>query len=162
MQKTKNHHQSDKIQKGTLTALVSTGYKISWQTGGKERKSRVESAFITCKYTNFRLPLTNVMVRGVSLNNPTAARVWLYILDFGGQREKGNSAVIASLFNISTPSNTTVKRIIKQQGHEACLNLTALFPPSSSLGRSRNMQEKPHVKNLNYQTTLLKKSLITV
>lgn len=119
--------------KGIPTALVS--YKISWQTSGKEWKSCVESAFITRKYTTFLLSLTNVMVQGVSLNNPTAAVCDLNPQLRGTTREgKLSGHRLSCSVQYFNTFDTTVKRIIKQQGHGACLNLTVLFPLLSLLG----------------------------
>lgn len=61
--------------------------------------------------TQISSSLTNVMVQGVSLNNPTAAVCNFKSSILKGQREKGNSAVTVShvLFNISTPSTQPSK-----------------------------------------------------
>lgn len=137
------------------TASVCEGYTIGELAGEQEWMISVESAFITSKYTNFFLSLTNVMVQGVSLNNPTAA-----VCDFKSSAWKGTTRKgklgghrLSCSVQYFNTFNTSVKRIIKQQGHGSCLNLTALFPPSSSQGRGQNMQKKFHLET-NYQTKL--------
>ena len=110
--------------------------------------------------TQISSSVTNVMVQGVSLNNPATTARDSKSWTSKGQREKGNSAAIIPHFQsvqYFDTFNITIKRITKQQGHGACLNLTAFYPLFPLRGTWGNMHEKPQVRDWNCQNTLSKK-----
>lgn len=108
--------------------------------------------------TQISSSLTKVMVQGVSLNNPATDACDFKSSTLKGTTKEGKHSghhLSCSVQYFNT-FNTTVKRIIKQQGHGACLSFTALYP----VFLSREMEKyawKPQVRDLNYQTNLLLK-----
>lgn len=109
-------HHRPQISNETSSKKV---YWLLWsaqatESAGKvvERTERaVLRVHLSWVNTQISSSLTNVMVQGVSLNNPATVVCDFKSSTSKGQREKGNSAVIIShvLFNISTPSTQPSK-----------------------------------------------------
>lgn len=146
-------------KKASLTDFVSI---ISWRSSGKQWRSSVEIPFITSKYTNFLLFDLRYGSRCQSKqSNRRRVRLWILHSEGTPMEGKLSGHSLSSSVQYFNTFDTTVKRIIKQQGHEACLNLTALSPPRFLSGEmGENMREKPQVKALNYPTNLKNKMFI--
>lgn len=110
-----------------------------------ERTERaVWGAHLSHVNTQISSSLTKVMVRGVSLNNPAADACdsessTLKRTTSEGKLGGPHLSCSVQYFNAF---NTTVKRIIKQQGQGACRSVAAFRPLLPLRGRGENMHEQ--------------------
>lgn len=111
--------------------------------------------------TQISSSLTGVMVRGVSLNNPAADACESESLTLKRTTREGKLSghhLSCSVQYFNT-FNTTVKRIIKQQGQGACRSVAAFRPLLPLGGRGGNVHEKklrattkpPHVLRFSFR-----------
>lgn len=125
--------------------MVSTGRQLhNWPPQHKTWVKELRWECIYHKYTNFFLSLTNVMVRGVSLNNPTAAAHDFKSSTFERDNERGetqrsSSLVFCSIFQHLRHNRQKNNKATRSWGLSEPYSA---FSPSSSRGSWRNMQKK--------------------
>lgn len=110
-----------------------------------ERTERaVRGAHLSHVNTQISSSLTKVMVRGVSLNNPAvdACDSESSTLKRTTSEGKLGGPHLSCSVQYFNAFNTTVKRIIKQQGQGACRSVAALRPLLPLGGPGENMHER--------------------